>query len=68
MAALYLTDSGEEIKAFNSQDGHGLKMLKASGVGHRAHNRQAIALRRSEGQGLGRDHRLPGREEQAARV
>jgi 3-deoxy-D-manno-octulosonate 8-phosphate phosphatase (KDO 8-P phosphatase) len=31
--SLYLTDSGEEIKAFNSQDGHGLKMLKASGVG-----------------------------------
>lgn len=29
---LYLTDSGEEIKAFNSQDGHGIKMLKASGV------------------------------------
>jgi 3-deoxy-D-manno-octulosonate 8-phosphate phosphatase (KDO 8-P phosphatase) len=30
--SLYLTDSGEEIKAFNSHDGHGLKMLKASGV------------------------------------
>ena len=30
--SLYLTDSGEEIKAFNSQDGHDLKMLKASGV------------------------------------
>ena len=29
---LYLTDSGEEIKAFNSRDGHGMKMLKASGV------------------------------------
>ena len=29
---LYLTDGGEEIKAFNSQDGHGMKMLKASGV------------------------------------
>ena len=29
---LFLTDSGEEIKAFNSQDGHGLKMLRASGV------------------------------------
>lgn len=29
---LYLTDSGEEIKRFNSLDGHGLKMLKASGV------------------------------------
>ena len=30
--SLYLTDGGEEIKAFNSRDGHGLKMLKASGI------------------------------------
>ena len=29
---LYLTDSGEEFKRFNSLDGHGMKMLKASGV------------------------------------
>ena len=29
---LYLTDDGEEIKAFNSRDGHGMKMLKSSGV------------------------------------
>lgn len=29
---LYLTDSGEEFKRFNSLDGHGLKMLKNSGV------------------------------------
>ncbi len=29
---LYLSDSGEEIKAFNTLAGHGLKMLKASGV------------------------------------
>ena len=29
---LYLTDSGEEFKRFKSLDGHGLKMLKASGV------------------------------------
>ncbi len=29
---LNLTDGGEEIKAFNSRDGHGMKMLKASGV------------------------------------
>lgn len=29
---LYLTDSGEEFKRFNSLDGHGLKMLKAAGV------------------------------------
>ncbi len=30
--SLYLTDSGDEIKAFNSHDGHGIKMLRASGV------------------------------------
>lgn len=29
---LYYTDSGEEIKAFNAQDGHGIKMLKECGV------------------------------------
>jgi 3-deoxy-D-manno-octulosonate 8-phosphate phosphatase (KDO 8-P phosphatase) len=30
--SLYLTDSGEEMKAFNSLDGHGMKMLHESGV------------------------------------
>lgn len=29
---LYMSGSGEEFKRFNSLDGHGLKMLKASGV------------------------------------
>ena len=29
---LYLTDGGEEIKGFNSLDGHGMKMLLESGV------------------------------------
>lgn len=29
---LYLSDSGEEFKRFNSLDGHGLKMLKSSGM------------------------------------
>src|SRR5476651_1863063 len=29
---LYFSDSGEEFKRFNSLDGQGLKMLKASGV------------------------------------
>lgn len=29
---LYLTDGGEEIKAFNSHDGHGMKMLKTNAV------------------------------------
>jgi len=30
--SLYLTDDGQELKAFNSLDGHGLKMLKQTGV------------------------------------
>jgi len=29
---LFLSDSGEEYKAFHSRDGHGIKMLIASGV------------------------------------
>ena len=29
---LYYSDSGEEFKRFNSLDGHGLKMLRATGV------------------------------------
>ncbi len=30
--SLHYSDSGEEIKVFNSRDGHGIKVLKASGV------------------------------------
>jgi len=30
--SLYLADDGQEFKAFNSLDGHGMKMLKCSGV------------------------------------
>jgi 3-deoxy-D-manno-octulosonate 8-phosphate phosphatase (KDO 8-P phosphatase) len=30
--SLFYSDSGEELKAFNSLDGHGLKMLRTSGV------------------------------------
>ncbi len=30
--SLYLTEQGEELKAFNSRDGHGMKMLQSSGV------------------------------------
>ena len=29
---LFLGDDGQEYKAFHSQDGHGMKMLKATGV------------------------------------
>lgn len=30
--SLYLSDDGQEMKAFNSLDGHGMKMLNRSGV------------------------------------
>jgi 3-deoxy-D-manno-octulosonate 8-phosphate phosphatase (KDO 8-P phosphatase) len=30
--SLYMGDDGQEYKAFNSRDGHGMKMLQASGV------------------------------------
>jgi 3-deoxy-D-manno-octulosonate 8-phosphate phosphatase (KDO 8-P phosphatase) len=30
--SLFMGDDGQEYKAFNSLDGHGIKMLKASGV------------------------------------
>ena len=30
--SLYLGDDGQEYKAFNSRDGHGMKMLQAAGV------------------------------------
>jgi 3-deoxy-D-manno-octulosonate 8-phosphate phosphatase (KDO 8-P phosphatase) len=29
---LYYSDAGEELKAFNVRDGHGMKMLQASGI------------------------------------
>lgn len=30
--SLYLGDDGQEYKAFNSRDGHGMKMLQAAGI------------------------------------
>jgi 3-deoxy-D-manno-octulosonate 8-phosphate phosphatase (KDO 8-P phosphatase) len=30
--SLFITDTGEEFKAFHSQDGQGMKMLKATGI------------------------------------
>ena len=30
--SLYLSDSGQELKAFNSRDGHGMKMLQEAGI------------------------------------
>ena len=57
---LYLSDSGQEYKSFHSRDGHGMKMLQASGVqigiitGRRS---RLVALRCSE---LGINHVYQG--------
>ncbi len=40
--ALYYSDSGEEMKAFNARDGQGIKLLQAAGV-----NAAIITSRRS---------------------
>lgn len=60
---LYFSNSGEETKAFNSLDGHGIKMLQKSGVevaiitGRTSH----IVAKRAEG--LGIKHLIQGRED-----
>ena len=40
--SLYLTDDGQEYKAFNSLDGHGMKMLNRSGVELGKHHNIAL--------------------------
>jgi len=60
---LYFSNDGEEIKAFNSLDGHGIKMLQKTGIDvaiitGRTSN---IVARRAEN--LGIKHLLQGRED-----
>ncbi|HEX9192239.1 MAG TPA: phenylphosphate carboxylase subunit delta [Burkholderiales bacterium] len=48
---LYLSDNGAEIKAFNAHDGHGLKMLRESGLEVAllsARHSRAVELRAAE--------------------
>lgn len=62
---LYFTESGEEIKAFNVLDGHGIKMLAQSGVVIAvvsARKSQAVERR---ARGLGIEHVLQGIENKA---
>lgn len=52
--ALYLSESGESVKAFNAHDGHGLKMLLEAGieVGFMSSRSSAIVRRRAEELGV----------------
>jgi 3-deoxy-D-manno-octulosonate 8-phosphate phosphatase (KDO 8-P phosphatase) len=61
--SLYLCDDGQEFKAFNTQDGLGMKLLKASGVGTaiitgRTSN---VVIRRAESTGV--EHYFQGVED-----
>jgi len=59
-ASIYLGSDGQEFKAFNTKDGLGMKLLRASGVEIAiitARSSQAVALRM---QGLGIEHVYQG--------
>lgn len=56
--SLYLSDSGEELKAFNTLDGHGLKMLQEAGVELAIITGRSsrVVARRAENLGIRRVH------------
>ncbi len=61
--SLFYDDRGEEYKAFNSRDGHGIKMLRASGVdtGIITGRTSNIVLHRARN--LGIDHVFQGADD-----
>ncbi|HUW51396.1 MAG TPA: 3-deoxy-manno-octulosonate-8-phosphatase KdsC [Sulfuricella sp.] len=64
--SLYLADGGQEYKAFNSLDGHGMKMLQRSGVELAiitGRTSQVVALRAAN---LGVTHLYQGAEDKLA--
>ncbi|MCU7879675.1 MAG: 3-deoxy-manno-octulosonate-8-phosphatase KdsC [Candidatus Thiodiazotropha sp. (ex Lucinoma aequizonata)] len=68
--SLYLGDDGQEYKAFNSRDGHGIKMLQKLGmvVGIITGRTSEVVRIRMEGLGIehvyqGKDDKLPAYQE-----
>lgn len=57
---IFLTASGEEIKAFNTLDGHGLKMLQSTGVKLAIITGRAASCVEHRARGLGIDHYYAG--------
>ncbi|MCW8919222.1 MAG: 3-deoxy-manno-octulosonate-8-phosphatase KdsC [Gammaproteobacteria bacterium] len=73
--SLFIGDGGEEYKAFNSRDGHGMKMLQQSGVdiGIITGRTSAVVRHRMESLGIqhvyqGQLDKLPAFEELAAKL
>lgn len=57
---LYFSEAGEELKAFNARDGHGLKMLQASGVRLAIITSRASRSVETRAHGLGVDYVCQG--------
>lgn len=60
---LYLNDAGEETKAFSSLDGHGLKMLRKSGVELAIITGRTSRLMEIRARNLGIAHLVQGAED-----
>ena len=61
--SLFLGDDGQEYKAFNSRDGHGMKMLRGSGVEIGIITGRSSEVVRLRMESLGIQHLYQGREE-----
>jgi 3-deoxy-D-manno-octulosonate 8-phosphate phosphatase (KDO 8-P phosphatase) len=60
--SLYLGDDGQEYKAFNSRDGHGMKMLQYSGVEIGIITGRTSEVVRIRMESLGVEHVYQGKE------
>jgi 3-deoxy-D-manno-octulosonate 8-phosphate phosphatase (KDO 8-P phosphatase) len=61
--SLYLGDDGQEYKAFNSRDGHGMKMLQYSGVEIGIITGRTSDVVRIRMESLGVEHVYQGKQE-----
>ncbi len=60
---LYFSNNGDEIKAFNSLDGHGIKMLQNSGVSVAIITGRTSKIVEKRAENLGIKHLIQGRED-----
>jgi len=60
---LYFSDKGEELKVFNTLDGHGLKMLKSAGIDIGIITGRVSKIIEHRAKNLGIDLLIQGRED-----
>lgn len=60
---LYFAENGEELKTFDTQDGHGIKMLQAAGITCAIITGRNTKLVERRAKNLGIAHLLQGRED-----